>query len=70
MERCSGARFHANFIRPGGVASDLPNDLIEDISIFINNFYLRINEIQDILSLNRIWAQRLIDVVLFRFKTP
>lgn len=61
-ERCSGARFHANYIRPGGVANDLPLDLIEDISIFINNFYLRINEIQEILSNNRIWVQRLMEV--------
>jgi NADH:ubiquinone oxidoreductase subunit D len=53
-ERVSGARFHANYIRPGGVSHDLPNDLISDIYIFINNFYLRINEIQEILSLNRI----------------
>jgi NADH:ubiquinone oxidoreductase subunit D len=53
-ERVSGARFHANYIRPGGVSHDLPNDLIADIFIFINNFYLRINEIQEILSLNRI----------------
>jgi NADH:ubiquinone oxidoreductase subunit D len=53
-ERVSGARFHANYIRPGGVSHDLPNDLISDIFIFINNFYLRINEIQEILSLNRI----------------
>jgi NADH dehydrogenase (ubiquinone) Fe-S protein 2 len=61
-ERVSGARFHANYIRPGGVASDLPKDLIEDISLFITNFYFRLNEIQEILSCNRIWAQRLIDV--------
>jgi NADH dehydrogenase (ubiquinone) Fe-S protein 2 len=53
-ERVSGARFHANYIRPGGVSHDLPEGLIEDISIFINNFYLRINELYDMLSLNRI----------------
>jgi NADH dehydrogenase (ubiquinone) Fe-S protein 2 len=53
-ERVSGARFHANYIRPGGVSHDLPHDLINDIYIFINNFYLRINEIQEILSVNRI----------------
>jgi NADH dehydrogenase (ubiquinone) Fe-S protein 2 len=53
-ERVSGARFHANYIRPGGVSSDLPIDLINDISLFINNFYYRLNEIQEILSLNRI----------------
>jgi len=61
-ERVSGARFHANYIRPGGVASDLPLGLIEDVSIFINNFYYRINELQEILSYNRIWSQRLIEV--------
>jgi NADH:ubiquinone oxidoreductase subunit D len=53
-ERVSGSRFHANYIRPGGVSHDLPKGLIEDISIFINNFYLRLNEIQEILSNNRI----------------
>lgn len=61
-ERVSGARFHANYIRPGGVSHDLPVDLIADIYIFIENFYLRLNEIQEILSCNRIWHQRLIDV--------
>jgi len=53
-ERVSGARFHANFIRPGGVSHDLPEKLLDDISLFINNFYLRLNELQDILSSNRI----------------
>jgi len=67
-ERVSGARFHANFIRPGGVSNDLPLNLIEDISIFINNFYNRLNEIQEILSCNRIWAQRLIDVGTVSYK--
>ncbi len=61
-ERVSGARFHANYIRPGGVSHDLPIGLIEDISLFIINFYKRLNEIQEILSCNRIWTQRLIDV--------
>jgi NADH dehydrogenase (ubiquinone) Fe-S protein 2 len=53
-ERVSGARFHANYIRPGGVSHDLPIGLIEDISLFIINFYKRLNEIQEILSCNRI----------------
>lgn len=61
-ERVSGARFHANYIRPGGVSHDIPLDLIEDISIFIINFNYRLNEIQELLTLNRIWAQRLIDI--------
>jgi len=53
-ERVSGARFHANYIRPGGVSHDLPQGLIEDISIFVFNFFNRLNEIEDILSNNRI----------------
>lgn len=61
-ERVCGARFHANYIRPGGVAQDLPNGLIEDIYLFIEAFYLRINEIHELLSYNRIWCQRLIDI--------
>ena len=50
---------HANFIRPGGVAQDMPNGLIEDISSFIDSFGNRIDEINELLSGNRIWCQRL-----------
>jgi NADH:ubiquinone oxidoreductase subunit D len=53
-ERVSGARFHANFIRPGGISHDIPENLLEDISLFITNFYNRLNEIEDILNSNRI----------------
>jgi NADH:ubiquinone oxidoreductase subunit D len=53
-ERVSGARFHANYIRPGGVSADLPLGLIEDISIFIYNFFFRLDEVQDMLTENRI----------------
>lgn len=62
-ERVSGARFHANFIRPGGISQDIPENLLEDISLFITNFYNRLNEIEDVLNSNRIWAQRLLDIV-------
>lgn len=58
-ERVSGARFHSAFIRPGGVSSNLPLGLIEDIQSFINSFKYRIDEIQDVLDKNRIWKQRL-----------
>jgi len=61
-ERVCGARMHANYIRPGGVAQDLPYGLIEDIFLFIEEFYLRIDEIYEILSENRIWYQRLVDI--------
>jgi len=69
-ERVSGARFHANYIRPGGVSHDLPEGLIEDISLFIFNFYNRLNEIEDIfLSTNRIWWQRLNNIGIVTYKT-
>lgn len=58
-ERVSGARMHANFIRPGGVAQDIPGGLIEDIYLFITSFENRIDEINELLSGNRIWCQRL-----------
>jgi NADH dehydrogenase (ubiquinone) Fe-S protein 2 len=53
-ERVCGARFHASFIRPGGVAQDLPEGLLEDIFLFCEQFYFRIDEIKDVLVNNRI----------------
>lgn len=61
-ERVSGARMHANYYRPGGVAFDLPIGLIDDIYEFIKNFSARIDEIDDVLSNNRIWKDRLINI--------
>jgi NADH:ubiquinone oxidoreductase subunit D len=45
---------HAAYFRPGGVSSDLPVSLLEDIYTFIENFALRIDELEDLLSENRI----------------
>jgi NADH:ubiquinone oxidoreductase subunit D len=53
-ERVSGARMHANYIRPGGVAQDLPFGLLADIRIFIEQFPDRLNEIEELLTNNRI----------------
>lgn len=53
-ERVSGARMHAAFIRPGGVAQDLPEGLLEDVFLFIEQFYGRLDEIKDLLTNNRI----------------
>jgi NADH dehydrogenase (ubiquinone) Fe-S protein 2 len=61
-ERVSGARLHASYIRPGGVAYDLPFGLVEDILIFTKQFKYRVEEIKDVLNLNRIWKQRLINI--------
>jgi NADH dehydrogenase (ubiquinone) Fe-S protein 2 len=53
-ERVSGARMHAAFIRPGGVAHNISSDLLYDILFFIRRFINRINEIEDMFNLNRI----------------
>lgn len=61
-ERASGARFHASYIRPGGVAEDVTPELLADIHKFIEQFPLRLNEMDDVLSASRVWKQRLVDV--------
>jgi len=61
-ERVSGARMHAAYIRPGGVSQDLPDGLSEDIFQFVRQFSTRLDEIEELLSVNRIWKQRLVDV--------
>lgn len=61
-ERVSGARMHAAYVRPGGVALDLPLGLCESIYKFARQFASRIDEIEEMLTSNRIWKQRLVDV--------
>ena len=61
-ERVSGARMHAAYVRPGGVAQDLPLGLSEDIYRFAQQFASRIDEMEELLTVNRIWKQRLVDV--------
>jgi len=61
-ERVSGARMHAAYFRPGGVSLDLPLGLIDDIYSFIHDFSYRIDEMEELLTDNRIWKQRLVDV--------
>lgn len=61
-ERVCGARIHAAYIRPGGVAIDLPLGLCNDIYLFINQFSTRLDEIEEILTSNRIWKIRLVDI--------
>jgi len=61
-ERVSGARMHAAYIRPGGVYLDLPIGLMDDIYTFISNFGERLDEMEDLLTANRIWKQRTIDI--------
>jgi NADH dehydrogenase I D subunit len=61
-ERVSGARMHAAYIRPGGVSQDLPIGIIQDIYTFIQSFNSRIDELEELLTGNRIWKQRLVDI--------
>lgn len=61
-ERVSGARMHAAYIRPGGVTSDIPLGLLDDIFLFIDQFNLRLDEIEEMLTGNRIWKERLVDI--------
>ncbi|WP_341819123.1 NADH-quinone oxidoreductase subunit D [Wolbachia endosymbiont (group A) of Brachyopa scutellaris] len=61
-ERASGARFHAAYIRPGGIAADVPEDLIEDIAKFIEQFPKYIDDVDELLTENRIWKQRTVGI--------
>ena len=53
-ERVSGARMHAAYVRPGGVSLDLPVGLLTDIYLFSRQFNDRLNEMEELLSGNRI----------------
>jgi NADH dehydrogenase (ubiquinone) Fe-S protein 2 len=53
-ERVSGARMHAAYIRPGGVSQDIPLGICDDISLFIKQFVSRIDEMEELLTNNRI----------------
>jgi|GEM_PF-1269106 NADH dehydrogenase (ubiquinone) Fe-S protein 2 len=53
-ERVSGARMHASYIRPGGIANDLPRGFVEDLYRFILQFSTRLDEIEELLTNNRI----------------
>ena len=61
-ERVSGARMHATYFRPGGLQTDIPKGLLHDIYMFIEQFTLRLTEMEDMLTENRIWKQRLVDI--------
>lgn len=67
-ERVSGARMHAAYIRPGGVALDLPVGTLADIYLFARQFNDRANEMEELLTANRIWRQRLQGIALVSAK--
>ena len=61
-ERVSGARMHSSYIRPGGVATDISLGFLDDLHLFIDQFNLRVDEIEEMLTGNRIWKERLVDI--------
>lgn len=61
-ERASGARFHSAYIRPGGVHQDLPAGMEEDICKWAKGFGKYIDDVDNLLTENRIWKQRLVDI--------
>ena len=61
-ERVSGSRLHANYIRAGGVHKDLPRGLDNDIAKFCETFPKIINDLETLLTDNRIFKQRNVDI--------
>ncbi|WP_336288492.1 MULTISPECIES: NADH-quinone oxidoreductase subunit D [unclassified Bartonella] len=61
-ERACGARLHANYFRPGGVHQDLPESLIEDIGNFIDPFLDALGKLDALVTPNRIFKQRNVDI--------
>ena len=61
-ERVSGARFHSAYFRPGGVHQDMPAGLAEDIHGFCETFPSRIDDLEELLTENRIFKQRTVNI--------
>ena len=61
-ERASGSRMHAAYFRPGGVHQDLPQKLIDDIGAFCDPFLKVVDDIDELLTGNRIFKQRNVDI--------
>ncbi len=61
-EAASGARLHANYFRPGGVSKDLPAGLEEKIAAWAETFPKFIDDLETLLTNNRIWKQRTVDI--------
>ncbi|MBS41358.1 MAG: NADH-quinone oxidoreductase subunit D [Rhodospirillales bacterium] len=61
-ERVSGARLHSAYFRPGGVHRDLPEGLTDDIMSFVERFPAMIDDVENLLTENRIFKQRTVDI--------
>ncbi len=67
-ERVSGARMHAAYIRPGGIARDLPISFCNDLNKFMLNFNKSLIEMKELLNNNRIWKQRLVNIGILTYE--
>ncbi len=61
-EKVSGSRMHAAYIRPGGVHQDMPLGLANEIAVFIAQFPAKIDDMENLLTDNRIFKQRMVDI--------
>lgn len=61
-ERVSGSRMHSNYFKPGGVAQDLPEGILDDVLIFIEDFKKHMADVEELLTENRIWKQRTVGI--------
>ena len=61
-DRVCGARLHANYFRPGGVARDLPAGLLDDMMDWVEGLPKFLNDIESLLTDNRIFKQRTVDI--------
>ncbi|PZF76388.1 NADH-quinone oxidoreductase subunit D [Aestuariivirga litoralis] len=67
-ERASGSRMHAAYFRPGGVHEDLPPQLVEDIGTFCEHHNKVLDDIEGLLTDNRIFKQRNVDIGVVSLK--
>ena len=61
-ERASGARMHMAYFRPGGVSADVPQKLLDDIGRWTDEFPSVIDDMEGLLTENRIFKQRTVDI--------
>jgi NADH-quinone oxidoreductase subunit D len=61
-ERVCGARLHMAYFRPGGVSQDMPDGLVEDIGVWADQFPNFLDDLEELLTENRIFKQRTVDI--------
>lgn len=67
-ERVCGARMHAAYVKPGGVQLDMPLGLMDDIYDWAINYSARLDECEEMLTENRIWRKRLVDIGVIKYE--